>query len=1194
MPSKTLEPLVLVGSDNGLVVIPQNTPLRRLNYFDGKFLRASDLQDEQNYLRQLVQLSNQAGGSGVVHGFDLTLGGGDTLNLGPGLAINPDGRVLLLPQGLSIVIQELIDKSQQLKALFKEGNSATTEDFHECDVAGEAPPITTTHSNDLYLIVISPADALCGEEDVYGKLCEEACATSTDRPFALEGVIVRAIPLVLKTPLPHSTVVSITTKGHLRSRVASAYFEDERQRVASMISKFGLEQQMWCLGADAANGAGLPIGVIARAGSTTVFLDAWIARRERIETSPRRYWQWRMMMRPWDVFLAQILQFQCQLRDLAGGVPTPGGEDPCGDARSVIVETASKIADLVKFYKDLNIAGQTGNGAFKAKLDELAGVGQKLTTTEKQMVVAGPDRLLIRHGIIEIPSAGYLPVSLDKNATVNQQVRQWMGDGVDLRFCVVRPDYVAHALEEAQHLERISLIAGLDDPKQKPQVDILVPNGEITEAKAAVRGGFEATVTIVQHYVDDLLYELLPYGVMTPDMKRVANQLTVNFNGVARQEEEAGGINFFAAMMLDDSFLPGLMSSMLTSALFGAGKPTASKSEKSATDEQRAAELRSSNIFSRLKTAAARKREQPAQHAGAEGVFKLATSMGGTPGGPSVGSMLPAGLWLAIYCDKDPRKLQTGQTLRITGRAVVGAQVPPPFSLPAFLDLRLWVEGNVSEAVTKSDGSHLLTCRALTASGSIRVKFNVDKESEIRDVDVNVTVSWGGPRKGIEISVHEPHSGVTLGFKGDGGGLSLDIGGIINEVYDDDPNHPHDRFKFQLHPNPEALKEGSEKRQRAVGALQIIGSALNSSSFVPTASAQLFPPPSKPTDELIVRGTQDWVMFHRRRSRNCGTVQVAPAARRYRVYQVAATPEFLRDHKQEDLFPQAPPTTDELLSLSPKDFESFKAIGEVTFGGGLATFVGDVNSVKNAWQKIPGGQIVWAAIGSRGDAMTDGESLSRDRLKALESELDQVSPSARADVLPIVPPPLDSADVDGVIVLINEAAASRTYRVFELTQTKLQQNPYTLFDVNKFLNDPNGWTAVPTPVWGLFDQIAEITFGPGAATLSGDTTALTSGWKPVPSGSIVRAAIVSQGDAEKDAPALSIARVKAVEAAVDSKTHTDPNARVDILSATPLLSDQSVDGVILFLNGKFAVPPLPYGAGLNAAAGSNAIGGTIL
>ena len=80
---------MLVTQQNGVTVIPQPTPLTRLNYFDGKFLRASDLSAEQLYLRRLVDLSNQAGAPGVAHGFNLSLAAsGDILNLGPGLAVD--------------------------------------------------------------------------------------------------------------------------------------------------------------------------------------------------------------------------------------------------------------------------------------------------------------------------------------------------------------------------------------------------------------------------------------------------------------------------------------------------------------------------------------------------------------------------------------------------------------------------------------------------------------------------------------------------------------------------------------------------------------------------------------------------------------------------------------------------------------------------------------------------------------------------------------------------------------------------------------------------------------------------------------------------------------------------------------------------------------------------------------------------
>ena len=142
MPTTTSSALVLVSRQNGIVVIPAPTPLTRLNYFDGKFLRASDLKAEQDYLRQLVAQSNQAGGTGVAHGFDLTLGSGDTLDIGQGLAIDPTGRVLLLPQGTSVSVQELIDKSRDLQQLFGTTNVVRAGGFETCELPSSTPPVS--------------------------------------------------------------------------------------------------------------------------------------------------------------------------------------------------------------------------------------------------------------------------------------------------------------------------------------------------------------------------------------------------------------------------------------------------------------------------------------------------------------------------------------------------------------------------------------------------------------------------------------------------------------------------------------------------------------------------------------------------------------------------------------------------------------------------------------------------------------------------------------------------------------------------------------------------------------------------------------------------------------------------------------------------------------------------------------------
>ena len=492
---------VVIGGTGGHTVIPKESPLKRLNYFDGKFLRAPDLKLEQLALLNQVRLANRAGGAGVVYGYDCTLGAGDALNVGAGFAVDSAGRALYLTQGVSVGIAELIEKSRALDILMKQSQASfagVSASFTECEVRAEAPPGQVLDPNDLYLITVGHSEAYCGEEDVYGKLCEEACITSTERPYIIEGVVIRAVPLSLSTLLPTSTVP--LSNKHLRSRVASAYFEQEWQNGGSLISGEGMVSGVWCLGATAALGNDLPIGVIARSGDSTLFLDAWIARRERMESPPRHYWAGRMAMRPWNVFLAQVLQFQCQLTTCFRGGGGPGQEDPCAEERTAAKKAAEELRALMQKYEAIaaelaKIESVAGGAPMIKKRQPVEGLAQAYLLQQDLIAIAQlapASRLLINCGIIELPSGGYLPVDAKSALTVNEQIRRMMGEGVDLRFCVVRPDYIPHALEEAQHMERISLLEGIDNPARKPGVDVLVPDGRIEEFKPEIQGvGYE-------------------------------------------------------------------------------------------------------------------------------------------------------------------------------------------------------------------------------------------------------------------------------------------------------------------------------------------------------------------------------------------------------------------------------------------------------------------------------------------------------------------------------------------------------------------------------------------------------------------------------------------------------------------------------------------------------------------------------
>jgi uncharacterized repeat protein (TIGR01451 family) len=998
--------LVLVSKANGYVIVPQATPLTRLNYFDGKFLRASDLKAEQDYLRQLVALSNQAGGAGVAHGFDLTLGGGDSLQIGAGLAIDPAGRVLLLPQDTSVNVQDLIEKSRALQTVFGKTRVLRAGEFEECELSTAPPPVDNAAPNNIYVIVISPADALCGEEDVYGKLCEEACATSTDRPFAVEGLIVRAVPLVLRTPLPSPKVIALT-QTHLRSRVASAFFEDERRRVANLISKAGLDQETWCLGADAAGGSGVPIGVIARSGASTIFLDAWTARRERIDTPAKRYWQWRMMMRPWDVFLAQVLQFQCQLHDLFIKVRTPGGDvDPCSGAQNVINEATATIAELKEFYSStaqrftrLNVNLDEAI-TFRGGLTRLTSLHDKLIKVREGLTVLTKDRLLITGGIVELPSAGYLPVVPGAANTVNLQVRRMMGEGVDLRFCVVRPDYVAHALEEAQHMERISLLQGLDNPKDKPEVDILVPDGEVLEQKRLSPGtGFEASV--------DVNSRVITAADLETKNQNLADA-PVNFRGAARADVlSTGGGAFY----LSAAFQSKSTFNALDAPVKGVDSPVAT----------------------RIPTAAG----APA-NAGLRELLGTASFVAATP------SRL--GLWMALRCDANVFSLSRGDTTNFNARAIV-ASTSGKFPL---MDVELNGAFQVTQP-SRSSGTenkvagHIENAR-LSFSG---VAFNTTGTRTNTLVDLDSTVTLTG---GSAIEVVFGVGRLEFVLAANWGKQPLEISAnIVERVASSrnvdaqvvDPKTVEARTSIpgtqrladtataadtsrvlltladaDLRENADVLSDKDSRHIQALAALEVIGKVLNDSNFADAKARLLFPAPPKPTDELLVRATRDWVLFHRRRTRRCSQeICVAPVApaRQYQVY-----------HLPVGSIQDVAPTKKKLLAGGIPDTD-FNKLPLVDFAGGLATLATDPQAWRQDWANIkPGNSIVYAGIANRDTAAADGDTLALTRLGRLVDAVAPVSTrhsQMESELLNQVPGSIPASSVDGVIFLFTIKAA---------------------------------------------------------------------------------------------------------------------------------------------------------------------------
>ena len=422
--------VTLSDGGGGIVFVPASAPLIGLNYFDGRFLRADDLNLERQGQRAYVEFSNQAGGPGLVYGFDLTWQG-TQLSLSAGLAVDPKGRLLYLPDAVNAEIADLITASQPPTGATAQAAGTSPAGFSPCEqataTAGASAPVIG--GTELYLVCVSQAQGLCGQSEVFGRICDDACVAATDRPYVVDGVALSLLPLKLQHPLPSLPGVT-RPEVHLRSQVASAYFADEWDQGGPLLSASGVGTPVWCAGATtAAAGDAVPVGVLGWDGKAVTLLDEWTARRERIETPPRTYWAGRMELRPWPVFLAQVLQFQCQL----------------------------------------------------------VGLGQ-LTSASTQVLLDG--------GIVELPSAGYLPVTIASGTALRMQVQGLLGGGVDLRFCAVRRDQIAHELERAQHMNRISLIAGLSNRADQELVDILVPDGVLEADTAQTDYGFAVDLAV--------------------------------------------------------------------------------------------------------------------------------------------------------------------------------------------------------------------------------------------------------------------------------------------------------------------------------------------------------------------------------------------------------------------------------------------------------------------------------------------------------------------------------------------------------------------------------------------------------------------------------------------------------------------------------------------------------------------------
>ncbi|WP_138760698.1 hypothetical protein [Modestobacter altitudinis] len=424
-------PVVLTGTSGGLTFVPDTTPLVGLNYYDGRYLRADDLNLERRSQRRYVEFANQAAaGPGPVWGFELAGLGTPCLTVAAGLAVAPAGPVLHLPVGVEADVATLTARSSATPP----SPGPTTSGFTECLPDAAEPAAAVVPGTGLYLVCLAAGSGLCGHAEVFGRPCDDGCVTATDRPYVVDGVTLLLRPLSLDLR-PFSQPGVTRPELHLRSQVASAWFAEERRAAGSRLSATGLGAGLWGAGAGSLAGEDVvPLGVLGWDGSRITLLDMWTARRERMEPSPRSHWAGRVEQRPWPVFLAQVLQFQSQL----AAAPPAAATIPA----RVLVERGF-VAAPAAFYLGIDPAGDV-----RAQAQDLLGPGVelRLCAVRRDQVphelerAQHMDRISLLRGIADPAAREQVDVLVPDGvlqSTAGQ--RTGIGFAVDLDIGVPRP-----------------------------------------------------------------------------------------------------------------------------------------------------------------------------------------------------------------------------------------------------------------------------------------------------------------------------------------------------------------------------------------------------------------------------------------------------------------------------------------------------------------------------------------------------------------------------------------------------------------------------------------------------------------------------------------------------------------------------------------------------------------------------------
>jgi hypothetical protein len=886
----TSGPSGAAASGGGVTFVPASGAVVGLNYYDGRFLRADDLNLERRSQRGYVELSNRSGSSGPVRGFDLSGLGTGRLHLSAGLATAPRGQVLHLPEDVQASVTDLLPGGSGSGSGMGSGmgngtGTAAATGFEPCSTASTpgGGGTVTVAGTALYLVCLTSASSLQGTAEVVGRLCE-GCVTATDRPYLVDGVTLLLRPLTLDTQ-PFTLPGTTTPDIHLRSQVASAFFAVERTAAGAMSAQ-ALASTLWSVGAvSQAGDDAVVLGVLGWNGNQITLLDPWTARRESMQSPPSVYWAGRLEQRPLPVFLAQVLQFQDQL---SAAPAAPGG------SRQELVD----------------------------------------------------------RGFVELPSAGYLPVT-PETSDLRDRLSAQFGPGVQLWLSAVRRDQVPHEFERAQHMDRISLLRGLHDEAHREQVDILVPDGLITAAQGGL--GFAVDFALGQDVGAAL------------DVARDNPRGTARGQGAGRVEP-GPGFNARAALAVALPRAADALARLLRPADdegSGAAAFLADTRTSPAVDTPAPGLLRS--LADRVQAASAAPR------------VRAAGSLAAVP----VGTFRVAAVAASLTVDDDPFELADGKATRFQfeGSAYQPGTRPIAANLQAWgtLTRKFSSGGQVTVSATGGfalSGSGLGSPdRGGTFEDRILLLTRSAQDGETVTVRDNasslvVDLHWKGDPVHAEASLRRRKAGQQAGGEGDPPPIAA-----LTAVQDAGIG-----------------RAGNTYHDSAASALALLAAAHTDPEYAEREYQRLFPPDDR--SAATVQARRDWVLFRRRRREDREGDPVTPVA------LDSVTVQVLRVEGIEE----AKRVVDVLLGSAAGDWPSGWKATDVVYLGGTTTMLTPAASWQQRYRACDGADAV-AFAGYAPASGSLGALVGTGRLRALLGALPPgVTPDPGLPTVPVVPP----------------------------------------------------------------------------------------------------------------------------------------------------------------------------------------------